>query len=188
MIRQFNKAIKHYSKYGYKEIEYVPIFVDKEIINITIPSNLEAFKVSNNKYLVGSAEQSILDIIIRNNYFGKNKLMAFSPCFRDEPTDYLHQKVFYKLELFSLLSNNPSKREINKNIESTLNSAQRFFKKFSLDTKIVKLDKYKYDIVDCKNNIELGSYGYNYFSQYNIHWVYGTGLAEPRLSTVLNLI
>lgn len=90
MIKQFNKAVKHYSKCGYKEIEYVPIFVNKEIINITIPPNLEAFKVSNNKYLVGSAEQSI----IRNNYFGKNKLMAFSPCFRDEPTDYLHLKVF----------------------------------------------------------------------------------------------
>jgi hypothetical protein len=39
-----------------------------------------------------------------------------------------------------------------------------------------------YDI-EC-NGVELGSYGVRHFE--NIDWIYGTGLAEPRLSTVMN--
>jgi len=36
------------------------------------------------------------------------------------------------------------------------------------------------DIVTVNSNIELGSYGIGSYENYK--WVYGTGLAEPRLS------
>jgi hypothetical protein len=36
------------------------------------------------------------------------------------------------------------------------------------------------------NNIELGSYGVRKYGQ--LHWVYGTGLAEPRFSKVCEII
>jgi hypothetical protein len=70
-------------------------------------------------------------------------------------------------------------------LEEIIDCANRFLSNY-LDVKVVKLEDYLYDIVEAKTGIELGSYGIREHD--NLKWVFGTGLAEPRLSKVLRLI
>ena len=90
-----NKALKYFSKRGFKQIE-VPWRVSREAINGTFDTR-ESFK-SDNKFLIGSAEQGFLELYLQNK-LTSNQIMSVSPCFRNELEDYFHQQEFIKLEL-----------------------------------------------------------------------------------------
>ena len=57
-----NKALKYFSKRGFKQIE-VPWRVSREAINGTFDTR-ESFK-SDNKFLIGSAEQGFLELYLQ---------------------------------------------------------------------------------------------------------------------------
>lgn len=66
-------------------------------------------------------------------------------------------------------------------LEFITETALYFFQKYLKDSKIVKTD-IGYDIM--YDDIELGSYGIRECSF--LRWIYGTGCAEPRLSTAIH--
>lgn len=181
-----NKALKYYAKVGFKKIE-VPWRVSAEAINSTFNSNL-SFK-SDDKFLIGSAEQGFLELYLQNKIIS-NQLMSVSPCFRNEQEDDLHQQEFIKLELIFFSNHKIDKMDTSYNI----------FKEFVLSFIIEKIKIRITDIVVLRTNdsnslysedilingIEYGSYGIRQFQ--DMYYIYGTGIALPRASKILKSI
>ena len=94
-----SKAIKFFSHKGYTQVE-TPWRVSEESINLTFKSS-ESFK-SDDKFLVGSAEQGFLEMI-SDGILEYGRYMSVSPCFRNEKEDYYHQQEFIKLELIDII-------------------------------------------------------------------------------------
>ena len=170
-IKRMYDAICYYETLGYTNIS-APYIVDENFIDITIPSSKSKFKVVD-KFLVASAEQSFLNLHEKldfNTYY-----CAYTPCFRDEKEDETHLLFFDKLELFKI------SEYFN---EKMVKDAFEYFLMMGVKAEIQET-KIGYDIIDSKTGIELGSYGFRRSEELNIGWNYGTGLAEPRLSIVL---
>lgn len=173
------KAIKYYQDLGYYYIE-VPWTVSKEAMAITSPLDSELYNVDN-KYLVASAEQSFIELMLNGEIDPEGKFIAASPCFRDDPLDELHKRYFFKVELINILAPDQLK-DIDDLVWDMVVTAKGFyyteinatFKPLIVNTEI------GFDLTG--NGIELGSYGYRSFR--NFHWIYGTGFAEPRFSYV----
>ena len=178
-----HKAIKYFGKHGFQQIE-VPWRVSKEAIEGTFNSD-NSF-TTEDKFLIGSAEQGFLELKLKNKLH-HNQLMSVSPCFRNETEDYFHQQEFLKLELI-YFSNHPINQEDIQYIA---------FRRFVINFIIKKL-KIKYGeivIMQTKdkssiwsediliNGIEYGSYGIRKFQ--DSYYVYGTGVALPRVSKII---
>ena len=179
-------ALDFYSQ-RFKRIE-VPWAVSREAIAITRPQVVAPMYVSGGKelYPVGSAEQSFIQMKMDNPNGFTGKYVAFSPCFRSE--EYLDETrlpYFCKVEL-GIFDNGVNDR----NLDYVMHYALEFFSRYLKDVQIVLNGEEdpiavcpSYDIVS-KDGIELGSYGIRYHPKVG-RWVYGTGLAEPRLSYCL---
>lgn len=167
-------SINFYKQRGFKQIE-VPWVVKAKTSMITAPSvdcliNIDPRQGGT---LVGSAEQSFLQMVI-SKQITPGQYVACTPCFRNEENiDELHWDHFMKVELFKNDAVNESELKI------LTNTALLFFNTYT-DSEIVKTD-IGYDIV--AKGIELGSYGIREH-ELTGPWIYGTGCAEPRLSTV----
>lgn len=133
------------------------------------------------KTLLGSAEQSFLELMGEDSIC-KGLYVAESPCFRRDASDAIHQKEFFKVELFAVRPSDP-----DETLQRLLSDAECFFKTFGLDVRR-HLTSSGTDLVAHYggNYIELGSYRIGRNEIFG-RWVCGTGCAEPRLSTVIHL-
>ena len=160
--------------YKYRDLNWT---VSREVSEITKPDDRKDYLIED-RAVVASGEQSFLELL-KHGKLKPGKYHGITPCFRDETTiDYLHQRYFMKVELIDTLNIN------HDSLGNMILDAVELFSKY-LDVKVIELDKDLYDIVDLKNNIELGSYGIRRHGEFS--WVFGTGVAEPRLSKVLKL-
>lgn len=170
-----SRAIEFYESLGYFYLE-VPWIVPRSITSITMPSFVTPFQTQHGD-LVGSAEQSFLKLA-SENLLPAGRYVALTPCFRDDQITVLHQKHFMKVELIHLHPRDPEK-----NLNQVLQDALLFFSSFMHAKKIsIGGEENQMDIVS-PSGVEVGSYGIR--THQNLTWVYGTGVAEPRLSTVL---
>ena len=170
--RRIAYSVDFYKKYGFEEFE-VPWFVAKEIVDITIPKGNIAFSVSQEQWLVGSAEQSFLQLA-KEGVLPSGKYQAVTPCFRNEKEDSLHFKYFMKNELIFV---NPSQKMEDIELERIIYCAVKFFKSIGLQPNVIET-KIGFDVEH--KGIELGSYGIRECKY--MKWIYGTGCAEPRTS------
>lgn len=166
-------AITHYGNYGYTQVE-VPWIADSDTLYATIPTDLNHDPVmwvpNMNGGLVGSAEQGFVQL---RHSLPRKPLMSVSPCFRrGDNKSPLHREMFMKLELHD----NSEERDVSAMIEAALG----FFRKFVHP--VVAKTPEGFDITD-ENGVELGSYGERSHDGYS--WVYGTGVALPRLSSII---
>lgn len=169
----------YYESLGYKRIES-PWTVSPGVDNLTKPENRPHLQLKHNdKCLVASGEQSFLYLILKG-FIPNGKYQTTTPCFRYESFDDLHTKYFIKTELIN--TENVTQEQLYK----TIYDAKEFFSHFLNKDKIL-LNKINDDQIDLEyNGIELGSYGIRECSF--TKWIYGTGVAEPRLSTILTQI
>lgn len=178
-----SKAIKYFSKKGFKQIE-TPWRVSKQAIEGTFNSS-ESFK-ADDKFLVGSAEQGFLELQLQDKLKG-TQLMSVSPCFRNDIEDYYHQQEFMKLELIYFSNYEIIKEEIQYQIikRFVLNFIIKKLKIKTSDIAILETKDnnsiYSEDILI--NGIEYGSYGIRQFQ--GKYYIYGTGIALPRASKIL---
>lgn len=169
-----NDSILHYSKNGFQRIE-APWTVSEYVDNITKPEGRQSFQFKHNdKCFVASGEQSFLYLYLKG-FLPLGKYQCVTPCLRFEPFDYLHSKYFIKNELIRTDS------VTENDLDEVISHAFNFFSKYLDNVKIVKTE-IGYDIES--NGIELGSYGIRECDF--LTWIYGTGCAEPRLSTLIN--
>jgi len=166
------QALSFYQARGYQYRE-VPWVVSPEATNVTLPADRVATSVSYGD-LVGSAEQSFIELMIRGEKLSKH--CAITPCFRDEAQyDELHHAYFMKCELYDADATNA-------NLQAMIDDAMAFYGDF-LPVKVIETGPDAYDIVSVNGGHELGSYG---FRQYKgQRFIYGTGCALPRLTTVI---
>ena len=168
-------AIHHYTWLGYEELPS-PWFASRQAMQVTAPPD-RRFCTSFIGDLVASGEQSFIQMWMDGN-LKSGKWQCATPCFRDEPLiDDLHLNYFFKVELIEVSPKNP-----NKSIDDMVKGALQFFNAY-IDAEVEETDIGK-DIVS-RGGIELGSYGYREHDGFK--WVYGTGVAEPRLSYVESL-
>lgn len=170
-------SIDYYESKGFSRVES-PWTVTKEVSAITKPEERIDFElVHNGKVLVASGEQSFLYLYLKD-FLPKGKFQTTTPCFRYEAFDFLHTKYFMKNEL--IITDNVTTDELNKLVDTSF----EFFAKY--------LDRKQLSIVETEDGFdinfkeyELGSYGIRECEF--LKWIYGTGLAEPRFSKIVNL-
>lgn len=170
-------AIKHYDSKGFTYIE-VPWLVTENIDNITRPDDVGPLRIdSKDKNLIASGEQGFLYLMVKG-FLPDGKYQTVTPCFRDEGYDLIHTKFFMKNELII----------INGNEQDVIRLAEMchdYF--FNIVPNPEYLYTYKtddsYDIY--YEGVEIGSYGIR--RHQHLKWVYGTGLAEPRLSNLIKI-
>ncbi len=169
---KLSSALDHYEARGYEYME-VPWVVSREAEAATLPPDATATSVQYGE-LVGSAEQGFIELLLRGRTV--LKACAITPCFRMEDSyDELHHAYFMKLELI----NTDASRD---NLWRMIHDAQDFLGNYTR-TEIEQTGTETYDLVDSKHHIELGSYGIRTFR--NTPYIYGTGVALPRLDTVI---
>jgi hypothetical protein len=201
-------SISYYEQKGFKRIES-PWTVTKATSDITRPVGAAEFTISEkNKVLVASGEQSFL-YLYNKDFLPKGKFQTVTPCFRNDVFDSLHTKYFIKNEL--IITDDTSKKQL----QYIINCARDFFRIYCLqpklnDSYLMNIGE-KDDVlivetgngggtivdeVDIKSpylypsydliyrGVELGSYGIR--SCDYLTWIYGTGVAEPRLTRTLN--
>lgn len=165
------KALSYYASQGYTPVE-VSIVVDKDVSAVTRPESSWDTHHSSDTVYVASAEQSFLQLIKDGDLPSGNKLMALTPCLRDEEKlDALSYLMFLKLELFV----------VGDHLVDVLTDANRFFNSLGLTT-VAKATYMGFDLL--LNGIEIGSYGVREYM--GITYTYGTGIAEPRLSAAVS--
>lgn len=187
---KIEQSIQYYKMFGYKRIES-PWLVSKSISDITRPNDLnydnDYIIKRNDKHLVSSGEQSLLYLNLKK-FIPLGKYQTVTPCFRNESFDFTHSKYFIKNELMITEGDIDSEQ-----LDTIIKQARNFFLTF-FPTELISIDKiddFSYDI-NCILNIngndkkfELGSYGIR--SCDFLTWIYGTAIAEPRLSRLLSL-
>lgn len=183
-LSNLTRASSYYFSRGYQE-KRLDIEVPKVDIEITKPKGATHIETLDypDYALVASAEQSFLTHRIHNNLLD-GKYFAVTPCFRDEPEDETHCRLFMKVELIEF-STQPIYEDV---VERMAREALGFMAPFFPSLEIVHTEEamYSRDIICSLTGIELGSYGVRYNEQTG-YWAYGTGIAEPRFSRVRNL-
>ena len=198
-------SIVHYEQCGFQRIES-PWTVTPATSDITRPATATQWTIKEkDKVLVASGEQSFL-YLYNKGFLPKGRFQTITPCFRDEIFDSWHTKYFIKNELivtddvtFGQLRNVilSAKEFFNEycqrvkspdylnhagsgvNIYRVTPSGSKLVQDVSLDD----LHEYpQYDLIYC--GVELGSYGIRQCEY--LKWIYGTGVAEPRFSRVLD--
>jgi hypothetical protein len=174
--KYISEAVDYYKGKGYRYVE-APWFVTEEAINVTRPEKARTFQTFAG-HLVASGEQSFIDM--RGELCPGRKFQCVTPCFRDEPKhDSLHLRCFVKCELIIPLWKDDNPETF---LEVVLKDAQVWLGKYG-GIRVVTTELGK-DIM--WGNIELGSYGHRQFKDFR--WVYGTGVAEPRLSQAIEMM
>lgn len=166
---------KFYKSYGFKAIE-APWIITQKVNALTMPPDRKPNLIDGEGVLVGSAEQSFLQM-----YYSKmlkpGKYQAITPCFRNEEIlDELHHPYFMKNELIITDVVNPEM------LYATIQNCMKFFKKYIPENLRLEKTEEGYDIM--YKDIELGSYGIRECEF--LQWIYATGCAEPRLSYAKN--
>ena len=183
-MKNIDYALLAKSQEYYKDLGYINLpldwYVEKEFSDITFPEQKSIYQLPNELILVGSAEQAFIKKMLKEDL--KGKYQSITPCFRNDEEDLLHSKTFMKNELFT--RNNEVQES---DLFIMLGHCKSFFNYHSKHKcEVVRTGELSYDI-NIKG-IEVGSYGIReYHNGDKIYkWIYGTGLAEPRFSTVQN--
>ncbi len=180
--RHLQKSIDYWADLGFTYRE-VPWIIPEKYNMVTCPSRdfLVNSKLGSH---VGSAEQSFI-YLDHMGQLPKGKWIACTPCFRTEPVlDDLHQSGFMKVELYQ--TDDISLTGLNDVIINAMTFFKYVVSNAHCDPELVKIEPTSegYDITI--GGIEVGSYGIRHYD--NISWIYGTAVAEPRLSTVIHRI
>ncbi len=162
-------ANDYYTASGFSETA-VPWVITEEAYTATLPPEVKRYGTLGG-FLVGSAEQSFIQLLADGEKLGR--VQATSPCFRDETHDEIHSPYFLKLELFD--NTLPMTKA---SVLSIADTAADFFEKF-LPVEIVQEGPESWDIQAAHSGLELGSYGIRRWGEHS--WIYGTGVALPRL-------
>ncbi len=161
-----NKIIQIYENFGYI-YKTVPTIVNKNILSIT---HSHHFYIPS-YYFIASGEQGFLHLITKCKLV-VGKYQTYTACCRPyEKDDFLHQELFFKLELININPKNPQIELFKMILEA--------YAVYSLECTNLSIVNTEYGFDIENNNIELGSYGIRYHN--DICWVYGTGIAYPRI-------
>lgn len=172
---RIGQAQTFYRAAGYGNVE-VPWIVTPAAVVATLPPKKKMIQ-SNFGCHVGSAEQGFIQMMI-DGTLEPGKWQATGPCFREEEEyNELTRQTFFKTELIWYMPEDEKSA-----YEQVMNDAlQCFFAISDGDAFNIMQTDEGVDIF-C-NGVELGSYGVRKMGDHL--WVFGTGIAEPRFTMVV---
>lgn len=194
-FRNLADAKDYYANLGYREVVAPWTVTEGAYAWTSPPGGVASYEVAG-RLLVASAEQSFIEMM-GMGALTAGKFQATTPCFRDEGFyTRIRLPYFMKLELIEVLAltglTRYAEHILNDRAEQMAQDALEFFSR-RLSVHISETnDKDKlrasksYDILSSGLGIELGSYGCRKLPS-GITWVYGTGVAEPRLSVAIQM-
>ncbi len=164
------RAMTEYTAMGYRHAN-LPWCAPIEAIKATYAGPVTS---CGREIMVGSAEQSFVAAALANTLEADTPYVACTPCWRDEVEGEFHTRAFLKVELFAFSHQ-------NKYSEKFIDDAHKVFNILAPDANI------EFPITDIgidatMAGIEIGSFGERVIPQFMFS--YGTGLAEPRFSTI----
>ena len=166
-------AMSFFKDKGYRFIT-VPMLVDEDVVNLTLPSDCSA-KFHLDKCYVGSAEQYIYQLIKEGKDL-PSKVLAITPCQRDDGIDEFHQEIFLKIEL-ACTDNTVTYHDIAIDV-------MEYYNTLTDNAKYVDFTDFDNTCDIEINGVEVGSYGMREYNGRIIH--FGTGLALPRFLQAIN--
>ena len=182
--QKIHSSFLFYESKGFLNIE-TPWTVTESISGITKPPAVKDFKLvhDDNKVLVASGEQGFL-YMYNKGFLPLGRFQTTTPCFRKEAFGPFHTKYFVKTELIDTKDVSVSNLEtiVDIALGNFIRLATKYSEKFAVIDTTYSLGYPSFDIE--LNGIEVGSYGIRGCEFLN--WVYGTGIAEPRFTKVLN--
>lgn len=190
------QAVEFYKARGYVYVDDAPWLVGANAYYATKPAGSTDISVNDGsvygdgtrveKFAVASGEQSFIQMLLDGQPL--KRAICVTPCHRVERRfDVWHQPFFMKAELI-----NAHDVDLGHLIHM-VHEACSFFEMFFKEVRIVEPPDAPgtFDIVEKDTRRELGSYGirkiYRYGTpadSYELKWIYGTGCAEPRMSSV----
>lgn len=177
--RRLAEAVSFYEGRGFSYLE-VPWVASAASVAVTLPPKKQAFSLGDAGVLVGSAEQSFIELIRQG--ITVEKRCAITPCFRDDAEDDLHQKYFIKLELCDYCPQGEDSQILRQKLDEMIVLARDWHARaFQVSFEETAEGT---DIVCARTGIELGSYGLRPLDRGVL--IYGTGHAEPRFGQVLS--
>jgi len=166
-----------YAELGFQDLPQ-PWVASHEATHATLPSGVLPCEL-NGQILVGSAEQAFIDRMLTHQ-MPQGRWQATTPCFRNEPVlDALHKPYFIKLELIHYM---PSMADAE--LETMILQVR-----WVLGTLIpdggptIKIEPTDIGWDLTLHGQEIGSYGIREYAGHR--WIYGTGIAEPRFTTIV---
>lgn len=169
---------EHYTRLGFQDLPQ-PWVASHRAIHATLPTGAASTTLNDGQILVGSAEQAFIDCMLAGR-MRPGRWQATTPCFRREPVfDALHHPYFMKLELIDYMP---------ESAEAALESMVRQVS-CALDNLLpiggvaIQTEKTEIGWDLTLRGQEIGSYGIREHAGHQ--WVYGTGIAEPRFTTLL---
>jgi hypothetical protein len=189
--RRLADAADFYKQYGFRYID-TPWLTQQKVNHVTKPRwarpiHHHVGALNHTFHIVASGEQSFLQLQYEELKQGGKiigRWQTITPCYRDEQEiNDLHRIGFMKLELIDW--DDPTE----KNLHSMIDQAFKCFKQY-LTCCVVEndlIEEHGFDIVSECGRIELGSYGIRKgnIGGFDLRWIYGTGLAEPRLTLAI---
>jgi hypothetical protein len=173
-----HRSTVYYEDVGFKRIES-PWTVTKAVSDITRPEGSKEWPIEGkDKVLVASGEQSFLYLYLKG-FLPKGRFQTITPCFRDEPFDLTHTKYFMKNELIVTDAVDLS------HLVSVIDLAAYFFQRYLPEDEIEVVWNGDTSADINWKGYELGSYSIR--SCPYLDWICGTGVAEPRFSTLVNM-
>lgn len=182
------RAVNFYGERGYVYEPDVPWIVGHDAYYATKPPGSHDVVIDTDPtgrsaglggHPVASGEQSFIQMMLDGQ--PPKRAIAVTPCHRAEPRiDTLHRPYFMKAELINA-------QDVDEgHLVHMVHDACSFFEQF-FPVRVIQITDGSYDIVEKGTRYELGSYGIRTLvtdKQY-YRWIYGTGCAEPRLSTAI---
>ena len=191
-----SKTEEFLSKEGLIKVD-LPWVASEEAIAASMPDFVKPVYLSgyviskNNGILIGSAEQSFIQKALEGKLINKSFYYATTPCLRNEiEEDHHHKPYFLKTEMFVA-----SEKQFEATFYSRvlIDIAQRNFAQFvdleKISVVVIPEEEYGTNVLFQEdifiNGVEVGSYGVRKLSD-NLFVTFGTGIAEPRFSTVIS--
>jgi hypothetical protein len=180
-------ALDFYRERGYVYVPDAPWTVGRDAYYATKPANAvdvhifhgppETHDELDDQFMVASGEQSFLQMMLDGQELKKH--VCVTPCFRVERYNDWHKPYFMKAELINAHDVDTG------HLIHVVHDAANFFEQF-FSVRIVQIGD-TFDIVEKGTRAELGSYGIRErkIGGKKYRWIYGTGCAEPRLSTAI---
>lgn len=181
-------ALEFYRKRGYAYVQDAPWHVSRDAYYATKPAEARDVSIDVHmctgggdaipRYAVASGEQSFIQMLIEG--YTLKRALCITPCYRIEEYNDWHRPYFMKAELINAHDVDQA------HLMHMVHEACSFFEQFFPQVRVVQTD-IGWDIVEKDSRMELGSYGIRELIVQGQHlqWIYGTGCAEPRLSTVI---
>jgi hypothetical protein len=182
------RAVDFYQSRGYVYVQDAPWYVSKDAYYATKPPGAIDVRIDlgvtfgsrerMERFAVASGEQSFVQMLLDGQPL--KRALCVTPCYRIEDYNDWHKPYFMKAELINAHDVDQA------HLMHMIHEACSFFEKFFPQVRVIDTGSC-FDIVEKDSRMELGSYGIRDVETggKRLRWIYGTGCAEPRLSTVL---